>query len=193
MSRVTQSGPHTDTRKLAVVLIVSLITVLGLAFGLIRPSSIPGSSAISNAFVMGVPSARICQSEGTFQATGCAESHYAYFIPISYSRVGFGDIGFSIVSPSGSAYESPGALGFTVLGPNGTILAQAPASDGLLSMSSTDWTWTFESQTSISTPLTASDLLVADVGPSNPSGLHLAIVGLGQGSQSGTTSPLLLP
>jgi|HubBroStandDraft_1064217.scaffolds.fasta_scaffold44302_2 hypothetical protein len=188
-------GPRRS--RILSVLLFGVVTASLLALGtvgvLTDSGTQPGALAIASNFAFAQSNGSVCPAGSTFSIEGCAATHYRYLITIARASVEFGDVAFGITTSSGSIYTASEALGFTIVNATGALLVQAAITDGMMSMSSTGWSWSYAASTSVSSPVLTSYILIVDLGTTDPSGLGLSIVALGMGTESGSTAPIPLP
>jgi hypothetical protein len=184
---------HRHVEFFLVLVVVGLLIGPAVWLEFVGPRTHPDALAIGSNFAFGIPTGSVCPIGSSFGTEGCSGNHYAYVVPIDRALVPFGEVAVAVATASGRPYNSAGGLGFTVIDQNGVVLAQAPVAGGLMSMSSTGWAWTYQNGTVTTTPLSTSDYFVLDMGISNPNGLGLTFAALGEGIESGTTTPIVLP
>jgi hypothetical protein len=149
---------------------------------------------IGSAFAVGNPVAGNCATGYTFVSNGCNGGDYTYSITIEASSADFGDVLFSVRTAAGGQYPIlTGSGGFSVIGVIGNVEAQSNSTQmgNQLSMA-TGWL-VYGPGIAATYPLTSIDVILIDMGPSNPTGLGLTFTVFGTESYSGSTSPLPLP
>jgi flagellin-like protein len=191
---------------IATILLVAITVVLAavlyvLITGLTHG---PSSTGIGGAFNAGNPIGSQCTTAAhTFAANGCLTNDYEYTLTVESSSISMNSIEFQVKTSSGAILTlGAGVGGFSIVNTAGTPVAQctgntvtanavmacnAPLGNFAASPACNGGACT------TSTPITSIYTIVIDMGTANPAGLGYTFVGVGIGSYSGTTSPVLLP
>jgi len=149
---------------------------------------------IGTAFAIGNPTLSVCPHGHTFVANGCNGGDYEYTVAIESSTVVFGSIMLTVKNDTGAYYPVfPASGGFAITNVSGGVAAEINTSwmGGNLWMT-TNWIY-YATGVYSSSPLTALDAIVIDVGPADPSGSGLTLLVDGDGNYSGTIGPIGLP
>jgi hypothetical protein len=149
---------------------------------------------IGTAFAAGNPIVEQCPTGYIFANNGCNAGDYTYTLTIEASSVEFGSVLFSVKTSVGTYYTvlpSPG--GFSIAGVAGNVEAQTNTTQMGNELWMTSGWSTYWSGVGPTYPLTSVDVILIDVGLSNPTGMGLTFVVTGTGNYTGTTAPLVLP
>lgn len=135
----------------------------------------------------------LCSPPGEWSSGCLAPDDYVYRITVETSDFTFGELGFAVLTSSGSTFLPPGPSGFSVLNSTGSIVASYDLVDGgpLAMPYPAAWTfYTTETGISADSPLTSLYTIALDVGSMDSQGHGLELVAL---SSAGTSAPLSLP
>ncbi len=190
------SGNKSDTGLAVVIVAVAVVAFLivvsfvwVLSVETTRISTFPPDVPLGSTFAVGNAIEGTCPTGSTFEANGCSAGDFQYTVTVENSVVTFGDVAFQVVTSTGSVLTVIGGLGFTILNDSGVALAQFAVSGGHMSMGSPSWT--YSSGTASSTPLREYDIIVIDMGTTNPVGLGFYFEANGVGRYTGWTGTSL--
>lgn len=122
---------------------------------------------------------------GTIASQGCTSRDYCYELTVTFAEqnVSPSDMAISVVNGS-SALPSPVPRGYAFLDPSGRVLVYS------LGSSASSWTNGTANET---TPLTAGDRLMIDMGSVQPAGLGYVLELQGEGPYSTSGETVTLP
>jgi hypothetical protein len=146
------------------------------------------TNPLGSAFAFGAPQ-EITGTSST-NSMGCATGDYCYVISIAYAGGGltYSNVGLEVRTAAGATYT--GTLQFTFA----TIVGASAAtcSANVCNNGGTTPGWTYGTGYSGASGISSGMTVVADMGTSNPSGLGLQLVALGENGYSGSV-PSNLP
>jgi flagellin-like protein len=194
---------------IAVILLVAITVVLAailyvLIAGLTHG---PGSTPIGSAFEAAHPISSDSLGNGggadscaaatpTSIASAIVPGHWTYTMTVESSTVTFGSVLFQVKTGGGTVADPAGAGGFFVVNLNGSVVAcdlPVPANGGLSMGANSQFTFIAASGLTPVSPLSNLYTIVIDMGTTSPVGVGYTFDAIGQGSYSGTTTPLSLP
>lgn len=147
------------------------------------------TTPIGSAFAAGAPLLAQCPSGDTYARNGCQAGDFGYTLTVEQSTVTLGDVLFQVRTFSGAIDAVSGDGGFSIVNLTGGVVAQSTASPNLFMAQP----WNAYVSAGPTTPLTALDSILIDVGTTNPASTGLQFFATGLGPYSGTTTPLSLP
>jgi len=151
------------------------------------PGTGSSPTPIGTAFSVGNPILSTCPTGDTFAANGCLAGDYTYTLTVESSSIEFEDVMFEVNTATEGIFLPSGPGGFAVVSVSGAVAAEyaIPSGDFMLMESPFS---VYGSGVSPATPITATDTILLDMGPSDPAGTGLTLTALGTDAYAGSVS-----